>query len=259
MAWPLARKVSAALLGILAGTVATTGFFTYSKLQSVLSALAESRYGVVVYAVKHNAEDQLALGFPLRQLRPVQDVIDRMKVNDSRIRGIEVFDASGAILFDTDRGAIGASVPPAWVRAAAAAGNHPFAITDEEGRIVGLPLVDSLGTVDGGVVLRYPGVHLDDMLGASLGGLARQAGLVLAVFAALGVAGSYRLFGGVRQRLETMDSVLGTVLAEGADPLPEDEPASFETDFAGFAVKAHETIHDLEDAMQDVERLDRLA
>ena len=259
MAWPLARKVSAALLGILAGAVATTGFFTYSNLQSVTSALAESRYGVVVYAVKHNAEDQLALGFPLRQLRPVQDVIDRLKVDDSRIRGIEVFDASGTILFDTDRGAIGASVPPAWARAAAAAGNRPFALVDDEGRIVGLPLIDSLGSVDGGVVLRYPGAHLDDMLGASLGALVRQAGLVLAVFAALAVFGSYRLFGTVRRRLGAMESALAAALAAGEVPAPEDEPASFEEEFAGFAAKAHESIHDLEDAMQDVERLDRLA
>ncbi len=256
MAWPLARKVSAALLGILVGTVATTGFFTYSRLQSVLSSLVQSRYGVQVYAIKRNAEDRLALGFPLKQLRPVQDAIDRQKVDDSRIRGIEVFDAHGTILFDTERGAIGSSVPAAWVRSALAARNRPFSDQDEDegGHIVGVPLINGLGTVEGGVVLRYPGAYLEEALGPMLGGLARQAGVVLAVFAVAAVAGSHLLFRGVGRRLEAMEDALAL---GGAPPAGAD--GSFEADFAAFARQADDTAADLAEASADVERLDRLA
>ncbi len=255
MAWPLARKVSAALLGILVGTVATTGFFTYSRLQSVLSSLVQSRYGVQVYAIKRNVEDRLALGFPLKQLRPVQDAIDRQKVGDRRIRGIEVFDSRGTILFDTERGAVGSSVPPAWVRSVATAGNQLFADRDEDGNVVGVPLIDSLGTVEGGVVLRYPGAYLRAALGPMLGGLARQAGVVLAVFAVVAVAGAQILFRQVRHRLAAMEETL----EGGGAPGEGEAGGGLEADFAAFARKVRETSADLKDTSADVERLDRLA
>ena len=273
MAWPLARKVSAALLGILVGTVATTGFFTYSRLQSVLSSLVQSRYGVQVYAIKRNVEDRLALGFPLKQLRPVQDAIDRLKVDDRRIRDIEVFDSRGTILFDTERGAIGASVPGSWVKSATAAANQLFSDEDEDedGHIVGVPLINGLGTVEGGVVLRYPGATLHQALGPMLGVLAHQAGMVLALFAVLAVAGSQILFRRVRRRLEAMEDSLakaladgGEALAVGGEPLAEggesgNGAGSFETDFAAFTRKVHDTVLDLKETSADVERVDRLA
>jgi hypothetical protein len=259
MAWPLARKVSGALLAILVGTVAVTGFFTYSRLQSVLSSLVQSRYGVQVYAIKRNVEDRLALGFPLKQLRPVQDTIDREKVDDRRIRGIEVFDAHGTILFDTERGDVGASVPPSWVESSLDAGNQLFADEDEDGNIVGVPLINSLGAVEGGVVLRYPGAYLQQTLGPMLGGLARQAGVVLAVFAVVAAAGAQILFRQVRRRLETMAESLVKVVADGGEPVAADEGDRFGTDFAAFARKMHETAEDLKETSADVERLDRLA
>ncbi len=259
MAWSLARKVAITLLVILLGTMVVTAFFTTSKLSSVLSSLVQSRYGVQVYAIKRNVEDRLALGFPLRQLRPVQDAIEREKADDSHIQDIEIFDAKGEILFDTDRGAIGSVVPEGWRAVSDSNGGQPFAVEDDESRLVGLPLVNSLGQVEGGVVLRYPGAYLGGEMEPVMHRLLREAAVLLALFSLVAVIGAYALFRPVGRRLAAMETRLAQVIAAGGDaPLATENGDSFEAGFVAFAGKTREVMDHVREASQDVERLDRL-
>jgi hypothetical protein len=264
MAGSLSRKVSVALLAVLVGTAAITGLFTYYKLHSVLDGLVQSRYGVQVFSIKRNVEDLLALGFPLRQLRPIQDVIEREKVGDDAIRGIEIFDATGKILFDTDLSAIGSQVPGPWiqaalgVQAAPGGGIRPFIASDDDDRIVGLPLIDNLGQVDGGIILRYPVDYLERSLGPTVARLITQSARVLVVFGLIAVIGSHLLIRSVGRRLHTMEAALAKVMEQGGAAVPENADDSFEAGFAAFAAKSRETVDDMRESWQDVERLDRL-
>jgi len=251
----LARKVAATLLLILFCTVAITSFFTYSRLESVLSSLVESRYGVLLYSVKHDVEARLNLGFPLKQLRSIQDGIDREKPSEPDILDIEVFDARGEVLFDTDRGGIGTMAPVEWVRSAAA-GGALFSHGDDDARAVGLPLINSLGQVEGAVVLRYPAGYLDEQLSPVIAQLAKEGGLLLLAAALAALLGSYLLFRPVGDSLTAMEAILDTPPEErfaGLDP-----DASFEERFTAFAAKTREAMDHMRDAAQDVERLDRL-
>lgn len=259
MAGSLSRKVSVALLAILVGTAAITGLSAYSKLRTVLGDLVQSRYGVEAQSIKRNVEDRLALGFPLKSLRPIQDVIEREKVLDKTIHGLEVFDDKGRILFDTDIGSVGTQVPAPWVGALQAGGSRPFTFSEEDDRIIGLPLIGSLGQVEGGIILRYPGTYLERTLGPIFARLLEQSARVLAVFAVLAVAGSFLLFRSVGQRLNTMENTLSKVMAEGGVAVPGDAGDSFEASFASFAAKSREVVDEMHETWQDVERLDRLS
>jgi len=255
MAKFLARKVALTLLLILVCTVAITSFFTYSRLDSVLSSLVESRYGVQLYSVKHDVEARLGLGFPLRQLRSVQDAIDREKLSDSAILDIAVFDARGEILFDTDRGVIGTLVPAEWAKSAAL-GGALFSHDDDDARAVGLPLVNSLGEVTGGVTLRYPATYLDNELSPLIEALARQGLLLLGAAALVAVLGSYALFRPISHRLAAMEAMLEAPPEERFAALAAD--ASLEERFEAFAAKTREAIDHMREASEDVGRLDRL-
>ena len=259
MAGSLSRKVSVALLAILVGTAAITGLSAYSKLRSVLGDLVQSRYGVQAKSIKRNVEDRLALGFPLKSLRPIQDVIERGKVDDKSIHGVEVFDDKGIVLFDTDISSVGTQVPAPWVRAAQNGGSHPFLFSDEDDRIIGLPLVGNLGQVEGGIVLRYPGIYLERSMGPIIARLLEQSVRVLAVFGVLAVGGSFLLFRSFGRRLKTMETTLSKVMAEGGVAVPGDSGDSFEASFASFAAKSREAVDDMHETWQDVERLDRLS
>jgi hypothetical protein len=259
MSWSLARKVSTALFGILLSTMLLTALFGYYKFEDVLSSLVRSRYSFVVFTIKHKVEDSLNLGLALRQLRQVQDIIELEKARDNQVFGIQVYDANGEVLFDTDRGAVGSRVPAGWTEPLTAAPGQPFGLAEEDSLLVGLPLVNTLGKVEGAVVLRYPVGYLKQELGNLLGRLALEFVLVLGGFGVLGILASSLLLGGVHDRLAAMKVALAKMLDQGGDVVSGPNGEEFETHFAEFCGKLREAVEQIDDASAEVERLDRLA
>ncbi|MGE5477470.1 MAG: hypothetical protein ACM3Q1_12495 [Bacteroidales bacterium] len=258
MSWTLSRKVSAALVGILLSTMVLTGLFGYSKFGDVLSGLVSSRYSFVVFTIKQKIEDRLALGLPLRQLRQVQDLMELEKARDSQILGIQIYDLNREVLFDTERGAIGSRVPADWLEPLAAQVSQPFNLRDDDNALVGLPLISTLGKVEGAVVLRYPAAYLEHELGRLLSRLAAEFAAVLIGFALIAVAAAAVLLGGVRRRLRAMEDTLDKTLTLGGEAVPAEDGEEFSARFAEFCGKAREAVEQMGDASQEVERLDRL-
>ena len=256
--WSLARKVSAALVSILLFTLLLAGFFAYYKFESVYSSLVQSRYSFVVFTIKKRVEDSLNLGLALRQIRQVQDILEREKMRDAQVMALEVFDFRGEVLFDTDRGAIGSRVSANLVDSLKANTGQPFGAVDEDALIVGLPLINNLGKIEGGVVLRYPAVYIEHGLGGLLFHLAKSVALQLTVFAVMGVAGIYLLFGRVGRKLTAMQTTLDAVISVGGHAEPGPGADEFEIQFAEFVAKTREAVDNIRDATDEVGRLDRL-
>ena len=256
--WSLARKVSLALVSILLSTLLLAGFFAYYKFESVYSSLVQSRYSFVVFTIKKQVEDSLNLGLALRQIRQAQDILEREKMRDPQVMSVEVYDFRGEILFDTDRGAIGSKVSLPLIEALSGNAAQAFGVTDEDALIVGLPLINNLGKIEGGVVLRYPSAYIEHGISGLLFQLSKGIALQLAVFSVLAVAGLYLLFGRVGRKLAAMQGTLDAVIAVGgrAEPGPGADP--FEEYFAEFVTKSHEAVEHIRDATAEVGRLDRL-
>lgn len=259
MSWSLARKVSTALLGILLSTMLITALFGYYKFEDVLSSLVRSRYSFIVFTIKQKVEDRLALGLSLRQLRQMQDLMELEKARDDQILGVQIYDANREVLFDTDRGAIGSRVPPSWLAPLSGAANQPFSLAEEDTVLVGLPLVNSLGKVEGAVALRYPGGYLERELGNLLSRLAMEFTLVLVGFGMVAIVAASLLLRQVRGRLTAMETTLTKTMAQGGEAVPRQGAPEFETRFAEFCGKAREAVEQIGDAAAEVERLDRLA
>ncbi|MBC7951880.1 MAG: hypothetical protein H7Z12_08715 [Rhodospirillaceae bacterium] len=260
----LARKVSMALFAILFATMLTTAGFGYYKFEDVLSSLVRSRYSFVVFTIKQKVEDSLNLGFALRQLRQVQEIIELEKARDDQIQGIDVYDANGEVLFDTDRGALGTRVPARWLEtlnapSAGSGASQQFSLIDDDAVVVGLPLVNTLGKVEGAVVLRYPEAYLERELGNLLSRLAAEFLMVLGAFALVGILAAYVLLRVVGRRLGAMETTLAKVLEVGGEAVPNPDADEFELHFAEFCDKSREAVEQISDASAEVERLDRLA
>lgn len=256
--WSLARKVSLALVSILLFTLLVTGLFAYYKFESVYSAQVQSRYSFVVFTIKKRVEDSLNLGFALRQLRQVQDMIEREKMRDPQILAVEVYDFKGEVLFDTDRGAIGSTVLSELSEAIRSGMPQSFSVTDEDNLIVGLPLVNNLGKVEGGVVLRYPAAYVENGISGLVSNLLKSIALTLVAGALAAMAGLYILFAKVDRKLDSMERAMAEVLSVGGQAVPENSSDSFEERFADFVAKTRETIDHVKDATDEVGRLDRL-
>lgn len=257
MVWTLPRKVSAALAALLFSSMVLTALFGFYKFEDVLSAQIGSRYSFVVFTIKKTVEDRMNLGLALRQLRQVQETVEREKIRDPNILGIQIYDTRGEVLFNSDRGGIGGTVPKEWVAALDGPPTQPFSARDEEALVVGLPLVNNLGKVEGAVVLTYPGL-LTDARGM-LGKLAVEWLALFLAFAVIAVLGALIMFRDVGQRLRAMEKTLSTVPAKDDAAEPVTAAADpFEARFAEFVAKTRETADHLADATQDVERMDRL-
>jgi len=270
MSWSLSRKVSVALIAILASTMLLTALFGFYKFEDEVSSLVRSRYSFVAFTIKKRVEDSLNLGFALRQLRQVQDAIELEKTRDEQIVGIEIYDSRGEILFNSDRGRIGASVPAEWLLPLTDPSGQPFALMDEDSHAVGLPLVNNLGKVEGAVVLIYPAGYVERELGSELWRLAAQMAGIVVLFAVLTFVVAGIALGPVRRRLAAMEAALAAVVgsaaatttdaADGeAEPQVSEVAAEFDGNFGEFVAKAREALEHIRLSADEVERLDRLA
>ena len=242
--------------------VAATCTFAYWKLDDILSRMAHSRYGMMVDAVKGGIEDRSAMGLPLFRQGDVQDRLDRYRSTDSRILEIAVFNADGEILFDSDHDALGLQVPKDWLRMVTDPSWSHDDLADDESRIVGAPITEAFGRPAGGVVLRYPISYLKGSFGPVFDGLAVDAALVAAVFGGIAVLGAGVLLTPFGVRLKAMGARMMDRMAydDGeAPPVPDPLDATFEGCFDGFEWQVWDAVGHLQAALDEVERLDRLA
>jgi hypothetical protein len=262
MFWTLANKVSAALLAILVCMMAAICAFAYWKLEDAVSGMVRSRYGVVVESLKSSIEDRSALGIPLYQQRAIQDQLERYKEEDSRIVDIEVFNSEGDILFNSDRGSIGARVPVSWMGILSDPNWNGGEAADEDSRMVGTAIMGPFGQPSGAVVLRYPASYLDARLGPLIDRLAALALVLVGMFGLLALVGAHILLAPIRSGLGRMEAELNAlVLSSSQDsvPMPDSQDRSFDGGFARFAWACRDVGAHLNLALEELERLDRLA
>jgi hypothetical protein len=175
---------------------------------------------------------------------------------------IEVFNVEGDILYNSDRGGIGGQVPKSWLRMLSDPNWNFDDGAEEEGLVVGAPIVGAFDQAVGGVVLRYPATYLDGRLGGVLGKLAVEVAIMILLFGILAIGGAVALLKGIRNQLKAMeDSMCDLVLREAADapPVPDSVDTSFDGCFRRFEWRTHDVVTHLNSALADVERLDRLA
>lgn len=261
MSWSLARKISAALIAILVSTMMVTALFSFFKFEDVMSSLVRSRYSFVAFTIKQKVEDSLNLGFALRQLRQMQETVELEKARDEQIQGIEIYDGRGEVLFNSDRGGIGSSVPESWMEPLTLASPQPFALKDEDSNVVGLPLVNNLGKVEGAIVLLYPTGYVGRELGPELWWLAAKVSILGVVFAILALVVASVALGQVRRRLRAMEAAALQSLRDDAQQPAAGAPAlaEFSGRFGEFVAKSHEVVEHIKVSTDEVERLDRLA
>lgn len=259
MSWSLVRKVSAALIALLVFTMTATAALGFFKFEEVMSGLVGSRYSFVAFTIKKKVEDSLNLGFSLRQLRQIQENIELEKARDDQIQGIEIYSAEGEILFNSDRGRIGASVPESWLAPLSANSTQPFALMDEESHVVGLPLVNNLGKVEGAVALLYPAGYVGREMGDVLARLALEIGGLVGLFALVALVVASVALRPVTRRLAAMETRLDGVFGPGGEVGISGNGDEFASHFNEFVSKTREAMDHIKLSADEVERLDRLA
>jgi len=249
-----------ALTVIVIVSLSLTAYLNHFKFQKSFSGLVQSRFAFVGREIKSAIEESMGVGLALTQLRTTQDIIERMKQQDADIRSVEVFDQQGQVIFSTDRAGIGETIPKAWTRAnRQAKPGDTWQWSDADGHAVGLPVVNPLGLVEGGVVLTYSSAVLDARIEAMFVRLARFTGELLALFALLTLLGIVIVLNPSRHRLRQLERALNQTLDVEGRRMIEPGDWQFEHSLAAFEGKARAVMAEISEAHREVDMIDRSA
>ena len=139
--------VLACTLAALAGTQALTWWTARAAQQ----AQVMQRDSYLLHSLRTAAENYLAIGLSLDQMQALQGLIERERASFAQVQAIDIFNASGSLLYSTDLNALGSPVPAHWRERLA--DSTPWSRTEAGQRQLGTRFDNDLGQAAGGIVL----------------------------------------------------------------------------------------------------------
>ena len=127
----------------------------YFKFENTLAQVVRARTEISVLSIRGTIENNMNIGLPLSAVRNVGDIIDRTKAIDPDIRDIAVFETGhGTILTSADdRAGAARPAPAAWLAAQARAAGGGWHVRLDDSDVVGQPIHNSFGGIEGGVAV----------------------------------------------------------------------------------------------------------
>jgi len=183
----------------------------YTKFQKVFTVFYQSRIDYVIKDMKQAVEFSLSMGIPLSDLKNIQDLIDRVRKEDKQIIAIQVVDPSGNIVFTTQKEAAGdKTVPDAWI-ANTRSNSDIWTIHDAEAMVMGVPLLNAIDQVSGGLVLEYSRSYYDGRLKAMLWDMAKTGLLIFAGGTVLALVLAFFMFDKTMQGFVRVSRMLNRI------------------------------------------------
>ena len=85
--------------------VGMAAFLNYFKYKSTISGIVKSRVLVIGRNIENSVQASLSVGMQFMELGTMNALLTREKTSDRLIRGIDVFDHTGQIIYSTERAA----------------------------------------------------------------------------------------------------------------------------------------------------------
>jgi len=233
---------------LLTVTVALTGVLSLYQLRSFSNEFLRDRMALVLDEARDSMEASLSIGLPLDGLAGVDRSVEAILRSDSDILSVDFFDGNGIIHYSSDETLRGDLVSEDWV-AEWDVGEDAFWILEERDAIVvGLRVRDPLGLLAGSLALRYSRAAADQRIGRMALNILYVVAAVIAVFGAVGAWLSYWLTRAARDRLVTMQRLVG------GEAVDRDGAAFAEShDFARRANSIHRAIQSAKSEIRDLE------
>lgn len=135
--------------------VGMAAFLNYFKYKSTISNIVKSRVLVVGHGIEGSVQTSLQLGMQFAELSQLPQMLQREKSSDRLIRGIDVFDASGQVIYSTDRARVGQKVPANWITAAERSKATEWSTEAPNEFIAGISVKNAFDLTVGFLALRY--------------------------------------------------------------------------------------------------------
>jgi hypothetical protein len=135
--------------------VGMAAFLNYFKYKSTISNIVKSRVLVVGRGIENSVQASLQLGMQFSELAQLPQLMQREKSSDRLVRGIDVFDTNGQVLYSTDRARVGQKVPTPWMSAAQRSKTTEWGTDETDEFVAGISLKNAFDLTVGFLALRY--------------------------------------------------------------------------------------------------------
>ena len=163
--------------------VGMAAFLNYFKYKSTIAGIVESRVLVIGRNIENSVQASLSVGMQFMELGTMNALLSRERASDRLIRGIDVFDHTGQVIYSTDRARVGEKVDPAWTEAAARSKTTEWSQEGTDEFVAGISLKNNFDLTVGFLAMRYSAEEVERA--------AKVAGreiLLAAIFSFLGIA-----------------------------------------------------------------------
>src|SRR3954464_11965285 len=135
--------------------VGMAAFLNYFKYKSTINNIVKSRVLVVGRGIENTVQASLQLGMQFNELAQLPQMMAREKSSDRLVRGIDVFDSAGQIIYSTDRVRVSQKVLPAWTTAAQRSKTTEWTSDDSDELVAGISIKNAFDLTVGYLALRY--------------------------------------------------------------------------------------------------------
>ena len=229
-----------AFLCAFAVTMALMILLNQQKFADILRGLDDSRVSVVTLDTSRRLRQAVDLGLPLKDIAESRSIVDALIDDYPELQSVSIFDARGRLLEHggnaLDSGQ--AEAPAAWTGGNREAEGEVWRIEDPESFVVGAPVINNFGKLEGGVAVRYSKARYSSIVGGLTKELIEAAAVIFLASGLLAVLGTaaalWKLTTTARYLRQSVESLL--------KPEPDEAPVDTDlAEFVGYSVSVRET------------------
>ncbi len=157
------RFISVALV-VSFFAVGMAAFLNYFKYKSTIAGIAKTRVLLVGRGIENSVLASLQVGMQFVELSQLTQLVQREKTSDRLVKGIDVFDTDGKILYSSDLARVGEKVPGQWISTANRSRtnkNNEWSVEGAEEHMAGISVRNAFNLPVGHVGLRYSREEVD--------------------------------------------------------------------------------------------------
>ena len=206
--------------------VGMSAFLNYFKYKSTISGIVKSRVLLVGRGIENSVQASLQVGMQFNEIGTLPEVLKRELASDPLLRGIDVFDSQGVIVYSSDRPRVGQKVPDSWLQTAERSKATEWSAEAAEDYVAGISVKNSFDLTVGFLALRYAREEVD-RAAAKAGGEILAASLT--AFAGVAVLAPQALIVVIRRferDLRTLEAAAGHL--EDKTPAPPSGASAFD-------------------------------
>ena len=240
-----------AFLCAFAVTMALMILLNQQKFADILRGLDDSRVSVVTLDTSRRLRQAVDLGLPLKDIAESRAMVEALVADHPELQSVSIFDARGTLLVHGGNALEGggAEAPLGWTEGNRTAEGEVWRIEDPESFVVGAPVINNFGKLEGGVAVRYSKARFSDIVEGLTTELLESAALIFLASGLLAVLGTAAALWRLTRTARYLRQSVESLLKPDTDEAPADTDLA---EFVGYSASVRETAATLAAAERNV-------